>query len=106
MSAHQGPSAADKIRHGTGPMYQHMRGTIVTKGRVIEEICELLIVHLTYGAELCPIGFYGLSFTDKTTVKQWWHFQENIPLLPERARSLVDLDRLSPHERRFLEMVP
>ena len=106
MSAPQGMSVAEQIRCGTGPMYQHMRGIIVEKGRVIEGIRGLLIVHLTYGAESCPIGFYDLTFTDQKTIRQWWHFQENKPLLPERARSLVDMERLLPHERQLFDEVP
>jgi len=103
VSAPQGMSVSEQIRCGTGPMYQHMRGIIVEKGRVIEEVRGLLIVHLTYGAESCPIGLYELTFTDQATVRQWWHFEQQKPLLPARAIALVDMDRLLPHERQLFE---
>jgi hypothetical protein len=98
--------APDAIRAMNNPLGQHMRDTIARLNRTIDDVREATIVHFSYGADMCPVGLYDLTFSDETTHHQYWHISQQRPLSYQEAMSLVDLDRLAPHERAFLVSGP
>lgn len=103
MSTPKAPSAAEEVRSGTGAIYHHMRQVLASVGRIPDDVAGILIVHFTYGRELCPIGFYELTLHDRTNKPVYWHFERQQSISEEEAIALVDISRLSPPERGLME---
>lgn len=103
MRAFKGPSAADMVRSGTGPVYHYMRQALSVVDKLPDDVAGLLFINFTYGVETTPVGFYELTFVDRTNWHFYWHFKRDEALSYEEVLSIVDRNRLPPHERQFLD---
>lgn len=110
-SSEQSNGAADYLREFQDvAVVQHMQGALTAQGRAMNDVTEVLFRELIYEGkpngdwETCErshIGFYDLTFADKTTIHQYWHFGRNAPLTYEQAKAELDKDRLTLIDRSF-----
>jgi len=103
VSTPQGPSAADQVRSGTAPVYHYMRLVLAQSGHIPDDVAGLLFVQFTYGSEVAPVRFCELTFADRTSWHFYWHIERQEALSYEEVLSIVDKNRLPPHEQQFLD---
>lgn len=91
------------VRSGTAPVHHYMRQALSVVDKLPDDVAGLLFIHFTYGVEASQVGFYELTFVDRTNWHFYWHFERNEALSYEEVLSILDRNRLPPHERQFLD---
>lgn len=113
MAGISSESAQEWLRNDQDvPIVQHMHSMCASQGKTVEDVTEAFVREFLYEGppggdwktyEHTHIGFYELSFADKTSHQQYWNFAAKEPIKWANVKALLDMDRLEFSDRAFLE---